>query len=80
MARSMYPPRYRLTLFFFGFFLFIMGAIPLIALTIPAADAFIKSLAPISGMVYQVLLVLLGIAAMSYSMRRPGFPGMPFGY
>ena len=59
----------RIILFFVGVCILILGALPLIANIIPAASAWIEDMPPAGSITYQFLLVLLGVIAVSYSIK-----------
>jgi|GEM_PF-5651780 len=63
--------RPRVILFLIGICVLLLGILPLIANLIPAAATWIEGLPPAGSVIYQALLVLLGIIAIGYSFKRP---------
>ena len=62
----------RVVLFFVGIVIFIMGFVPLIANSVPAAAGWIEGLPPAGSMIYQAVLSVLGVVALSYAIRGEG--------
>ncbi len=62
----------RIVLFFVGTLVLIMGAAPLIAQAIPAAKNWITDLPPAGSALYQSILTILGVIALSYALRGEG--------
>lgn len=59
-------------LFLIGFLVILMGAIPLILEFVPAAAEWKDTLPKAGSMVYQIVLITLGVIAMSQSIKKDG--------
>ena len=62
----------RVVLFFMGIIILLMGGIPFVAEAIPAAKSAMVGLPAPGTIIYQGILTLLGVIALSYSIRGNG--------
>lgn len=62
---------HRSILFLTGSLVLLLGAVPLIVTSIPAAAAWKETLPPTGSIIYNIALILIGTFAIAHSLRKP---------
>ena len=62
----------RVVLFFMGIIILLMGALPIVSETVPAAKGWMEGIPAPGTFIFQAVLIVLGVVALSYSIRGNG--------